>query len=495
MRFGLQRKLTLSHLAVTLISVVILIILVFGGYLIYLQTDWPALWAGDQAYFIAEDIAWYLEDVPLTEDFAQEFIAEMGFVPISDIDEIEDIFYEDWIIILDRQGGVFGSNDDWRFPEGSFPALDELPGFDLELFHLPLDDLTAWDPYDLVSYAVAGNDHIGLAAIISIDQEHLGWVYYRAGGVDAPFNSNQTLTAAIVFLLSAAIVATVVSGIAGGWLSLSFSRRLRRLSQASAALASGDLSRRVSVQGQDEIDLLGNQFNQMAAQLADQVHGLRTLADHNAMLAEEARALASVEERNRLARELHDAVKQQVFALSLTANSIRQLLEKEPGQATKRLAQLETQARDIHIEMDTIIKQLRPASLEDQGLAPALRELIAKWEHQHQIPVSLRVQGERPLPLNIEQALYRVSQEALNNIARHAQATQITIMLEYATDEVRLSIKDNGCGFDTQARHQAQSLGLRSMEERIAEIAGELTLESKPNAGTQVQISVPVSAT
>jgi two-component system, NarL family, sensor histidine kinase LiaS len=495
MRFGLQRKLTFSHLAVTLISVVILIILVLGGYLIYLQTDWPALWAGDQAYFIADDIAWYLEDDPLSEVFVQEFIAEMGFVPISDFDEVEDIFYEDWIIIVDPQGVVIGSNDDWRYPEGSIPDLAELPGFDLELFSQPQEELTTWDPYDLVSYSVVGNDHIGFAAIISIEQEHLGWVYYRAGGVDAPFNSNQTLTAAIIFLLSAAIVATVVSGIAGGWLSLSFSRRLRRLSQASAALASGDLAKRVPVQGEDEIDQLGDQFNQMAARLADQVHDLRTLADHNALLVEEARALASVEERNRLARELHDAVKQQVFALSLTANSVRQLLKKDTGLATERLAQLETQSRDIHIEMDTIINQLRPASLEDQGLAPALRELIAKWEAQHQIPVSLNVQGERPLPLNVEQALYRISQEALNNITRHAQASQIEIMLEYTPDKVQVSIKDNGCGFDTQVGQQPQSLGLRSMEERIAEIAGKLTLESQINVGTKIHITVPISAT
>jgi len=495
MRFGLQRKLTLSHLAVTLISVVILVILILGGYLIYLQTHWPALWAGDQAFYIAEDIIWYLEEEPFTEDFAQEMIYELGFIPISDIDDVEDIFYEDWVIIIDKQGRVLGSNDDWRYPPGSYPDLSQLPGFDIELYQLPPDELRTWDPFDLVSFAVVGNDHIGQAAIMSEEMEHLGWVYFRAGGVDAPFNSTQTLTAIVIFMLSAAVVATVVSGIAGGWLSLSFSRRLRHLSQASESLAAGDLSSRVSVKGQDEIDQLGDQFNQMADQLATQMHDLRSLADRNAMLAEEAHALASVEERNRLARELHDAVKQQIFALSLTANSIRELLTKDKNLASNRLEQLETQAQDIHLEMDAIIKQLRPASLEDQGLVPALRELSAKWQDHHQIPVSLHVQGERELPLSVEQALFRVSQEALNNIAQHAQASQVTVVLEYAPDHISLNIKDNGQGFNLQDSPPHQSLGIRSMEERIAEVSGELIIESQIGTGTILQISVPNSAT
>lgn len=492
MRFSLQRKLTLSHLVVTLISVTILVVLMLGGYLIYLQTDLPALWVGDQAYFIADDITYFLDDAPLSESFADEFIVDIGFTTIYESDDIEDFFYEDWIIILSPAGGVIGSNDVWRYPQGSAPKLEQLPGFDLELYNTPNDEITTLDPYDLVSYAVEGEDHIGLAAIISYEDEHLGWVYYLAGGVGAPFSSRQTLTALVIFIVVAALISTIVSGIAGGWLSLSFSRRLRHLSQASATLATGDLSPRVAVKGQDEIAQLGEQFNLMADQLAEQVHDLRSLADRNVMLAEEARALASVEERNRLARELHDAVKQQIFALSLTANSIRQLLEKDAGLATERLAQLETQARDVHLEMDAIIKQLRPASLEDQGLASALRELTAKWQDQHQIPVSLRVQGERELPLNVEQALFRISQETFNNIARHAEASQVALSLEYQLNQLVLEISDNGNGFDMDASRSSTSLGLDSMSERAAEIGGTLKVSSTPEGGVQISVTAPL---
>lgn len=491
MRSGLQRKLTFSHLLVTLISVVFLAALILGGYLIYLQTDLPALWAGDQAYFIADDISFFLDGDPLTEDFTEELIFDIGFVPISDIDDIEDIFYEDWIIILSPDGRVIGSNDEWRYPPGSSPDLHQLPGFDVDLFQTSSREIDTEYSYDLVTYAVEGQDHIGQAAIISIDAEHLGWVYYRAGGVDAPFSSGQTITLLAIVLVGSALISTLVSGIAGGWLSLSFSRRLQNLSQASADLATGNLTSRVTVDGEDEIDQLGNQFNAMANQIEGQMIDLRSLAERNAMLAEEASVLASVEERNRLARELHDAIKQQIFALSLTANSIRQLLEKDPGRATQRLEQLETQARDVHLEMDAIIKQLRPASLGDRGLAPALKELTAKWQEQHQIPISLQIQGERELPLHIEQALYRISQEALNNIARHAEATQVSIFLKYLLDQLSLEIRDNGKGFDIHAITSTPSLGLNSMNERAAEINGILEIVSKIGTGTQLALTVP----
>jgi len=486
MRFGLQLKLTLSHLVVTLISVVILVTLILGGYLIYLRTDFPALWVGDQAYYIADDIVFFLDGDPLTDEFAEEHIFDIGFAPITDIDDSEDIYYEDWIIILDPDGRVAGSNDAWRYPVGSYPKLSQLPGFDLDLFQTDTNELTSEYPSDLVAYSVEGKDHIGQAAIISVDNEHLGWIYYRAGGVDAPFSSTQTITALVIVLVGAALIATLISGVAGGWLSLSFSRRLRKLSQASAALAAGNLSSRVSVQGSDEIDQLGMQFNAMTNQLAAQMHDLRSLAERNAMLAEEARALASVEERNRLARELHDAAKQQIFALSLTANSIRQLLEKDTGLATERLTQLETQARDVHLEMDALIKQLRPASLKDQGLAPAITELTKKWAVQHEIPIDLSIRGERELPLNIEQALYRITQETLNNIARHAEASKVSLVLEYAIDQVALQISDDGKGFNTDAGASPLSLGLRSMQERAQETGGRLLIESTPGKGTTV---------
>ena len=210
MRSGLQRKLTLSHLVVTLISVAILVILILGGYLIYLRTDLSAFWIGDQTYYIADDIAYYLDGAPLSEEFIEDFIFDTGFDPITETDDPEDIYYEDWIIIFDPEGKVVGSNDEWRYPLGSSPDLEQLPGFDLDLFQTPTSELTSEDPFDLVAYAVEGKDHIGQAAIISYENEHIGWVYYRAGGVDAPISSTETVTVLIIVLIGAALIATLI---------------------------------------------------------------------------------------------------------------------------------------------------------------------------------------------------------------------------------------------------------------------------------------------
>jgi two-component system, NarL family, sensor histidine kinase LiaS len=267
---------------------------------------------------------------------------------------------------------------------------------------------------------------------------------------------------------------------------------LGKLRATSAALAAGDLDQRVTLEGQDEFAQLGYQFNHMADQLGEQLQQLRDLADHNALLAEEAHALATVEERNRLARELHDAVKQQIFGLSLTAGSIRGLVGKDLELATERLTQLENQARDVHQEMDAIIQQLRPASLGDQGLAAALENLTQTWAAQTKIPVALKISGTRELPLVVEQALFRITQEALNNVHQHANANQVSIRVAFDLDEIQIQVEDNGDGFDPAAPRSAKSLGLRSMAERAAEIRGELQVEGSEGGGVRIAVRMPL---
>ena len=483
----MQRKLTLSHLLVTLISVLVLAALVWGGYRLYLRTNLAARWAGDEAAYAAEEISWQLAGSPLTPEFARDYIREAGFSPVSETDDETILYYENWMLILAPDGTVIASNDETRYPEGSL-VKDHLPGWNDKL----QPEAVSADFLEIpASYAVVGEDHIGQAAILSADGTPLGWVYLRFGGVGAPYSSRETLTALAALILGAGLIALLVSGIVGGRLARSFSGRLQRMSQVSAALAAGDLSSRVPVEGEDEIAQLGRQFNLMADQISAQVRELRQLAERNALLAEEARGLAAVEERNRLARELHDALKQQIFALSLSANAARTLLKTSPAQAAERLAQLEEQASEIHLEMDAIIRQLRPASLGDRGLGSALREWISKWQNQHQIRVSFRLSGERELPLNVEHALFRVSQEALNNVARHARADAVEVVLEYGMDEIHLRIRDNGQGFDPEMPPAPRALGLRSMRERIAEIGGALTITSTPGAGTTVDVVVP----
>jgi NarL family two-component system sensor histidine kinase LiaS len=471
MRNSLQRRLTLSHLAVTAVSVTILVILILTGYFVYLRSDLAAAWAGDIAQNYAYDLAYWVEDEGgvLDEFLAQTYLEtaayDMGVVFADNIDDAE------WIVVTTPDGRILASN----FID---PLPDPLPGFN-----------PAADPGELHYDTISGGS-VGQAAVLSEDGTLFGWVYYRFPD-DSTFLFKDTARNVILAAVGAALIAIVVSGVMGSWLARYFARRLNALTEASAAFAAGDLERRVSLAGDDEFARLGTQFNQMAAQIGRQMAELRLLAEQNAQLAEEARALAALEERNRLARELHDAIKQQLFGLTLTAGSAQKLIEKDPAQAAARLAQITGMVQQIQEEMDGIIQQLRPSSLGDNGLAAGLRALCAEWQRRHGIPVTLTVHEARPLPLNVEHGLYRVAQESLHNVARHARAAQVEVRLEYGETAVRLQIIDDGVGFQPGSP-AGGSFGLISMKHRVAELGGEIEITSEAGRGTAVGVWLPL---
>ncbi len=541
---SLHSKLTLSHLLVTIITVVLLELLILGGTVLYLRSDEPASSTGEEAANIAYDLRWYVGDGQLDHIIAKEYLYFDLFVPMfedegfifeegewvefvedgetylvpsemipvddeyyipEDINSIdsESFFPEDMIpldidseriIIFDRNNRVLSSTDEKRFKVGTELTTEKLVGFDdqfLSTFSSWNEDVAFEDTALPIRYTVVEDDHIGQSVIFNMQGDVVGGIYYRAFDATEWFLLNETLESLAFGLLGATIIAVIVSGVMGSLLTRSFGQRFARLNRATVALADGDFEQRVLVTGHDEIDQVGVQFNVMADQLTNQMLELRQLAERNALLAEEARALAALEERQRLARELHDAIKQQLFGLSLTAGSIRYLMTRDPNKAEQRLNQLAEQSRDIYSEMDRIIHQLRPAALEDRGLAAALQELASKWEAQHDLPITLQITGARELPFVMEQALYRVCQEALNNIKRHAEASQVSLTLEYDLDDVRLNIHDNGKGFDSSTFLPTKALGIRGMQERVSEMGGEFTIKSQLQQGTTIIVAIP----
>jgi NarL family two-component system sensor histidine kinase LiaS len=194
-----------------------------------------------------------------------------------------------------------------------------------------------------------------------------------------------------------------------------------------------------------------------------------------------------LEERNRLARDLHDSVKQQVFATAMQVGTARALIDRQPETARLHLTEAEHLVRQAQQELTTLIRELRPAALEGKGLATALRDYLVDWSRQTEITGQLRVQGEQPLPLIVEQAFFRVAQEALTNVARHSQATAVEMHLAWQEAQVTLTIADNGRGFNVMATN-GKGLGLRSMRERIEAIGGELTVTSSHGSGTQITV-------
>lgn len=203
--------------------------------------------------------------------------------------------------------------------------------------------------------------------------------------------------------------------------------------------------------------------------------------------AGQAQELAASEERNRLARELHDSVKQQAFAASGQLGAGRALLREDPDAAQDHLLKAEALLDEIRRELGQLIYALRPTPLQGKRLADALREWGDGWSQQSGIPLEVSVCGERDLAADTEKALLRVVQEALSNVARHSRARHAAVTLDFLPQEVRLSISDDGQGFDPAKA--GGGIGLKTMRERAERLEGSsFSVESAPGMGTRITV-------
>jgi len=211
------------------------------------------------------------------------------------------------------------------------------------------------------------------------------------------------------------------------------------------------------------------------------------IAIENARLYEQAQELAVVEERSRLARDLHDAVTQTLFSASLIAEVLPRLWERNPDEGQRRLTELRELTRGALAEMRTLLLELRPAALVEADLGDLLRQLAESITGRARVPVALTVEGQRSLPPDVKVSLYRIAQEALNNVAKHAGASQATVSLHRQSKQVELYISDDGRGFDPEGI-SPESLGLGIMRERAEAIGATLEIESQVGQGTRVVV-------
>ena len=208
----------------------------------------------------------------------------------------------------------------------------------------------------------------------------------------------------------------------------------------------------------------------------------------NMELFEQTKDLAVMEERNRLARDLHDSAKQKAFAALAQLGTARGILNGHGSSVTMHLNEAENLVTDVIQELTFLVQEIYPFALQEKGLATALREHIFEWENRNDTAVQLITRNERRLPLDVEQALYRITQEALANVARHSHARRVDLSLVYNGDSVQLSVSDDGCGFDTNKNH---GMGLRSIRERVGSIRGTVQIQSAPGHGTRLLVQVP----
>ncbi len=207
----------------------------------------------------------------------------------------------------------------------------------------------------------------------------------------------------------------------------------------------------------------------------------------NAELYENAQTLAALQERQRLARNLHDAVNQSLFSAGLIAEVLPRLWEQDPQEGRRSLEDLRRLTRGAQADMRLLLAELRPSTLTDSELADLLRLLGNALEGRTSIPVRITVEGEGKLPTEVQVTLYRLCQEGLNNIAKHAGASQVDIWLQYETGGVELRIRDNGRGFDIEQAYPGH-YGLSMMRERATAVGATLSITSQPGQGAEIVV-------
>ena len=236
--------------------------------------------------------------------------------------------------------------------------------------------------------------------------------------------------------------------------------------------------------------------NYYSAQNADLVMAFANeaaVAIENAQLYEQAQQLAVVKERQRLARELHDSVTQTLYSVTLYAQAADMAVSAgKQDEAIENLEEVRNMAREAMTDMRLLIFDLHPPRLEEEGLLAALQGRLASVETRTGLHTELHVEAERRLPRSVEEELYWIAQEALNNVVKHAQAKEVTVRLQFDDESVCLEVQDDGTGFDPAKARQSGGMGLRGMGERAQRINGNLEIEGVPGHGTTLKVRTEI---
>jgi signal transduction histidine kinase len=285
------------------------------------------------------------------------------------------------------------------------------------------------------------------------------------------YTLNLAIRSLIIFLLGTGLMGAIF----GSYFSHGLVTRFNRLSSATDLWSKGDFSNYIDDNTGDEISQLAQRLNNMARQLQS--------------LLLRRQEMAVSEERNRLARDLHDSAKQQALAASFELGTALTLYDRDPGGAKKHLVEADALVDSVRKELTNLVDELRPQSMDEQDFSEVLKEHALEWSHRSGIELRTNIEGHDKLSLAVRETLFRITQEALANVARHSSARHVEVFLEYGTNIVALIVKDDGRGFDTGAKHDG--LGLHSMQERSEAIGGSFTVDSAPGQGTKIKVTMP----
>jgi signal transduction histidine kinase len=337
------------------------------------------------------------------------------------------------------------------------------------------------DPDQLVTAGEPGEKWVVAVPVFASGKEEgkqLGAVAYVVESMPTrQLIPSHTLALLAPSLLAFLLAAGVVGALFGSQTAKSMVRRFKYLSSVTDAWSEGDFSEFIEDPTGDEITEFGQRLNRMAEQLNE--------------LLKRRQEMAVSEERNRLARDLHDSAKQQALAASFQLGTTLTLYDQDPEAAKAHLLEADSLVDTVRVELTNLIRELRPYSRNGHDLAETLNEYALEWAHRSGIAVDVSVQGAGNLSPDMEGALYRILQEALANVARHSAAEKVAVELRHDMDTVTLTVQDDGRGFN--ARIGQKGMGLHSMRERADSLGGTFELESKPGAGTRIMVLLPLN--
>lgn len=312
----------------------------------------------------------------------------------------------------------------------------------------------------------------------------------RALGFDFFSPSYFTVLILIVIMGSVStIIATYTIGVPVG---RSLRNQLQAIRDANEKLSRGKLDHRLNVKGYMELEEISEQFNRMAQRTEKQVESLQRLINENKELLEGAEEAASSEERRKIARELHDAISQQLFAISTTVAATSKMIDQKPEEAKRYFAMIEKMVGNAQQELRALIMHLRPVNLENHSLKEGIQKLLNELDLKHSnIIMHTELNNIEGLTPGVENNVFRVTQEAISNILRHSKATSFSVKLYQKDKVLTLMIEDNGIGIDSSDSKKS-SYGMATMRERIEEMGGRFDIISFPNKGTRIEVRVPV---
>ncbi|GAC1643388.1 MAG: hypothetical protein NVS4B12_07630 [Ktedonobacteraceae bacterium] len=487
---GLQARMTISYVMVTVVAVLMLELVLFAFLALYILKGGGgivtklSMTAQQYAHSVTQKVkdgtlathpVISLGDHGATATVGETITSDkVVVVPYINGSQVEQQAFT-FALLITPDKHIFATSYPKRYPTGT-PIADLLP-----------------DRVGLVAEALQGNPNsdtnvslttnsVAYAAEPVWNGQHklIGVLYIQT---PLPSINGRAITMFVVLFVGSSIIllaiVTPIGAFFGMITTFGLVRRLRNLASATTAFADGHYAQRVPVKGKDEVGRMEYQFNRMAEQLALSMAKQKELAESNARLAE----------RSRISRELHDAISQDLFSLRMIAGGLQTAIP-EDSPVQPQIVTLEQTTTNMIREMRALLLELRPSQLEHLGLAESLEELAKAYHTRLGITVTTHITAV-PLSARIELTLLRIAQEAVTNAARHANASMITLTLEPQPQAVSLTITDNGKGFQPTKLDVQHGLGLRLMQERVEELHGAFLLHSEQCQGTRLQVCLP----